>query len=63
MPKLKTRKSLSKRITLTKNDKVVALKVSQNHFLAKKSGDSRRSKRKTQIIDTSIKKLKRVLNQ
>ena len=63
MPKLKTRKSLSKRIKLTKTDKVVALKVAQNHFLAKQSGSSRRSKRKTQIIDTSIKKLKRVLNQ
>jgi ribosomal protein L35 len=63
MPKLKTRKSLSKRITLTKNDKVVALKVAQNHFLAKKSGDSRRSKRKTQLLNTSIKKIKRALNQ
>lgn len=63
MPKLKTRKSLSKRITLTKKNKVIARKVSQNHFLAKQSGDSRRSKRKNQVIDVSIKKIKRVLNQ
>jgi ribosomal protein L35 len=63
MPKLKTRKSLSKRITLTKNNKVLARKAAQNHFLAKQSGDSRRSKRKDQIIDTSVKKIKRVLNQ
>jgi ribosomal protein L35 len=63
MPKLKTRKSLSKRITLTKNNKVLARKSAQNHFLAKQSGDSRRSKRKDQIIDTSVKKIKRVLNQ
>lgn len=63
MPKLKTRKSLSKRITLTKKNKVIARKVAQNHFLAKQSGDSRRSKRKNQVIDVSIKKIRRVLNQ
>ena len=63
MPKLKTRKSLSKRVSVTRNDKIVALKVAQNHFLAKKSGDSRRAKRKTQLLNTAIKKIRRALNQ
>ena len=46
MPKLKTPKSLIKRIKLTKKKKVLRRKTNQNHYNSKDSGQIGRSKRK-----------------
>lgn len=61
MPKQKTRKSLAKRIKLTRNDKVVAMKPGQNHFNGKESGNTRRAKRKDIKLPVNVKKIKRSL--
>lgn len=42
---MKTNKSYTKRIRVTKNGKLVARKAGQNHFNAKQSGNKRRAKR------------------
>jgi ribosomal protein L35 len=46
MPKLKTPKSLVKRIKLTKKKKVLRRKTNQNHFNSKETGNIGRRKRK-----------------
>jgi len=46
MPKLKTPKSLIKRIKLTKKKKVLRRKTNQNHYNSKDTGQAGRSKRK-----------------
>lgn len=46
MPKLKTPKSLIKRIKLTKNKKVLRRATNQNHFNSKETGTKTRRKRK-----------------
>lgn len=46
MPKLKTRKSIIKKIKLTSNNKALRRKTNQNHFNTKDTGDETRSKRK-----------------
>ena len=43
---MKTNKSYSKRIRVTKNGKLVARRPGQNHFNAKQSGSRRQSKRR-----------------
>ncbi len=50
MTKLKTRKSISKRFKLTKNNKVVKRKAGQCHFNAKESGNITRMKRKDIVL-------------
>ena len=47
---MKTNKSYSKRIRVTRKGKLVARKPGQNHFNAKQSGSSRTSKRGANII-------------
>lgn len=44
---MKTNKSYSKRLKVTKNGKIKARPKGQNHFNAKESGNSTRSKRGT----------------
>ena len=46
MPKLKTYKTLSKRIRVTKNGKVVTRRKSQDHFNSGETGKTRRNKRR-----------------
>ena len=41
MPKLKTKKSVIKKIRVTKNDKVLRRKTKQNHHTAKARQDNR----------------------
>jgi len=48
--KMKTNKSYSKRIKVTKNGKLIARKAGQNHFNAKEGGRSQISKGRTQSI-------------
>lgn len=53
MSKLKTNKSLTKRLRVTKNKKVTAKTSGQNHFNAKESGNVTRAKRRGQTLKSS----------
>ncbi len=46
MPKLKTVKAVSKRIKVTKKDKVIIRKGGQDHFNTRESGKTMRNKRR-----------------
>ena len=52
---MKTNKSYSKRIRVTRNGKLVARAKGQNHFNAKQSGGQRRAKRGTVSLNLSAK--------
>lgn len=52
MPKIKTRKAVAKRFTITKSKKVIKRKAGQDHYNARESGATRRNKRR----DISISK-------
>jgi ribosomal protein L35 len=47
---MKTNKSYSKRIKVTKNGKLIARRAGQNHFNAKESGRTQMKKGRTQSI-------------
>lgn len=55
---MKTNKSYSKRIRVTRTGKLVARKPGQNHFNAKQSGNQRRAKRAAVTL-TLTKRVKR----
>ncbi|MEK7452943.1 MAG: 50S ribosomal protein L35 [Patescibacteria group bacterium] len=58
MGKLKTRKSITKRMKLTKNKKLVRRAANQNHFNARANGNATRRKHVEQNIHLSdVKKL------
>jgi ribosomal protein L35 len=46
MPKIKTHKATVKRITITKTNKIKQRKAGQDHFNARESGNTMRSKRR-----------------
>lgn len=46
MPKIKTKKSVIKKVKITKNGKVLRRATKQNHYNSKESGNFKRSKRK-----------------
>lgn len=50
MPKLKTRKAVSKRIKITKKKKVLRRDVGQDHFNARETGKTTRIKRKYFVL-------------
>lgn len=52
---MKTNKSYSKRIRVTKNGKLVVRAKGQNHFNAKASGNQRRAKRGAVALRLSAK--------
>ncbi|MBU1137065.1 50S ribosomal protein L35 [Patescibacteria group bacterium] len=59
MPKLKTRKTLLKRIKITGRKKITKRPTHQNHLNAKESGNKTRSKRKSRqmsLIDSRFVK-------
>ena len=59
MPKLKTRKAVSKRIKITKNNKVIIRKAGQDHFNSRESGKTMRNKRRDiQLDKTNIKNVR-----
>jgi ribosomal protein L35 len=62
MPKVKTRKAVTKRVKVKKN-KVLAMKSGQNHFNAKQSGSARRAKRKDVVLNVNIKSVQQNINQ
>ncbi len=45
MPKIKTNKALVKKVSVSKNKKVLRRSTGQNHFNAKESGNKTRGKR------------------
>ncbi len=60
---MRTRKFATKRLKLTKNDKIVYRHAGQNHFDAKESGNKTRDKRRNNtanLADTKI--FKHILN-
>ena len=52
---MKTNKSYSKRIRVTKNGKLVARAKGQNHFNAKQSGSKRSGKRRSVTLTLTAK--------
>lgn len=44
---MKTNKSYTKRLKITKNGKIIARKIGQNHFNSKENGRSKISKKRT----------------
>ncbi len=58
---MKTNKSFTKRIKVTKNGKLVARKPGQNHFNARQTGQQRLRRKRTQLLDLSKKITRRFL--
>ena len=58
---MKTNKSYTKRIKVTKNGKLIARKPGQNHFNARQSGTQRLARKRTQQIKMSNKDKSRYL--
>ncbi len=56
MPKLKTRKCVSKRVKITGTGKVSRRKARQNHFNSRQDGDHKRAKRTDQIVKGKVAK-------
>lgn len=50
MPKIKTRKSVAKKVKITKNKKVLKRSTGQNHHNTRDNGDEGRSKKKDQRL-------------
>lgn len=62
MPKLKTKKAVAKRITVTGTGKLRKTKANKQHILSKKTPKRKRSLRKSDLVDASnLKQMKRVL--
>lgn len=62
MPKLKTKKAVSKRVSVTGTGKIKKMKANKQHILSKKSPKRKRSLRKSDLVDsTNLKQMKRVL--
>lgn len=58
---MKTNKSYSKRIRVTRNGKLMARAKGQNHFNAKESGSARSAKRRPVAIKLTMKVRRRFL--
>ncbi|MCK9378613.1 MAG: 50S ribosomal protein L35 [Candidatus Moranbacteria bacterium] len=64
MPKLKTKKSVIKKVRITKNKKVIVRHTKQNHGNSKETGKFRRHKRNDQQLFKTDEKniLKAIIN-
>ena len=58
---MKTNKSFTKRLRVTKKGKILARKTGQNHFNAKESGQTRLAKKRTVEIKLSNRIKRRFL--
>ncbi len=58
---MKTNKSYTKRIRVTRTGKLVARKAGQNHFNAKQSGSKRSGKRRSIALTLTAKVIRRFL--
>ncbi|MCX6785147.1 MAG: 50S ribosomal protein L35 [Candidatus Komeilibacteria bacterium] len=62
MQKLKTHKSISKRVRLTKKKKITIIPGGQSHFNARESGKTTKNKRRTKTLhDTTGKQIKKLM--
>ena len=62
MPKLKTKKAVSKRVSVTGTGKIKKTKANKQHILTKKSTKRKRGLRKANLVDKSnMKQMKKVL--
>lgn len=61
MPKLKTKKSISKRMKITKTGKVLRHKPFGRHYKAGKNGDRRRTVRGTALCEGKIARTMKTL--
>lgn len=50
MPKLKTKKSLIKKVKVTKNGKVLVRHSGQNHYNTRETGNFKRKKRRSKRL-------------
>ncbi len=57
MPKLKTRKSLSKRVKITKKKKALRSKAGKRHLLSSKTTKRKRNLRRKAVVSDAEKKL------
>jgi large subunit ribosomal protein L35 len=63
MPKIKTKKSFTKRFRITKNGKILRRATGLNHYRSKKTGDKVRKGRKfVTLSDSESKRVKKFLN-
>ncbi|TFG35686.1 MAG: 50S ribosomal protein L35 [Parcubacteria group bacterium] len=63
MPKIKTKKSFTKRFRITKNGIILRRSTGLNHYRSKKTGQQVRNSRKmVRISDSEYKKIKKFLN-
>ena len=58
---MKTNKSFTKRIKVTKNGKLIARKPGQNHFNARQTGQQRLARKRTQELTMSKRITRRFL--
>jgi len=58
---MKTNKSYTKRIKVTKNGKLIARRPGQNHFNARQTGTKRLARKRTQNLSMSNKDKSRFL--
>ena len=58
---MKTNKSYTKRIKVTKNGKLVARRPGQNHFNSRQSGQQRLARKRTQLLKLSKRITRRFL--
>lgn len=58
---MKTNKSYTKRIRVTKNGKLVARRPGQNHFNARQTGQQRLKRKRTQLLTLSKRVTRRFL--
>ena len=62
MPKLKTKKAVSKRVSVTGTGKLKKTKANKQHILTKKPTKRKRGLRKANLVDKSnMKQMKKVL--
>ncbi|MBO5561973.1 MAG: 50S ribosomal protein L35 [Firmicutes bacterium] len=62
MPKLKTRKAVAKRVSVTGSGKLKKTKANKQHILTKKNTKRLRDLRKSDLVDkTNMKQMKRCL--
>ena len=62
MPKLKTRKSITKRFKITKKGKILRRPIGQDHLRAKKKGKKiRQSRKMIKVSKDELKKIKRLI--
>lgn len=59
---MKTNKSYSKRIKVTKNGKLKSRKIGQGHFNAKATGSQTMKKKRSVSINIPAKAMKRFIN-